>query len=185
MESVSHRGKIVQVTPEFTTVEIISSSRNDDIYRSIFGMSEIPDELRHSGIGGLSRYDYLADAQPGSPLRSTAVRLDHLTKESYVQSKSFDEVATLSRRAGDMASCIPAIPPFSPEKGKYTRPTTRVLSLRQEVLNWSVLKEVSCVAFQTRKAPMGTSTYRGIRAPEAGEMAPSLASFDPVRSTTQ
>ncbi len=95
-------------------------SRNDDIYRSIFGMSEIPDELRHSGIGGLSRYDYLADAQPGSPLRSTAVRLDHLTKESYVQSKSFDEVATLSRRAGDMASCIPAIPPFSPEKGKYT-----------------------------------------------------------------
>ena len=95
-------------------------SRNDDIYRSIFGMSEIPDELRHSGIGGLSRYDYLADAQPGSPLRSTAVRLDNLTKESYVQSKSFDEVATLSRRAGDMASCIPAIPPFSPEKGKYT-----------------------------------------------------------------
>ena len=84
-------------------------SRNDDIYRSIFGMSEIPDELRHSGIGGLSRYDYLADAQPGSPLRSTAVRLDHLTKESYVQSKSFDEVATLSRRAGDMAPCIPAI----------------------------------------------------------------------------
>ncbi len=95
-------------------------SRNDDIYRSIFGMSEIPDEMRHSGIGGLSRYDYLADAQPGSPLRSTAVRLDNLTKESYVQSKSFDEVATLSRRAGDMASCIPAIPPFSPEKGKYT-----------------------------------------------------------------
>ena len=95
-------------------------SRNDDIYRSIFGMNEIPDELRHSGIGGLSRYDYLADAQPGSPLRSTAVRLDNLTKESYVQSKSFDEVATLSRRAGDMASCIPAIPPFSPEKGKYT-----------------------------------------------------------------
>ena len=95
-------------------------SRNDDIYRSIFGMNEIPDELRHSGIGGLSRYDYLADAQPGSPLRSTAVRLDHLTKESYVQSKSFDEVATLSRRAGDMASCIPAIPPFSPAKGKYT-----------------------------------------------------------------
>ena len=95
-------------------------TRNDDIYRSIFGMNEIPDELRHSGFGGLNRYDYLADAQPGSPLRGTAVRLDHLTKETYVQSKSFDEVATLSKRAGDMASCIPAIPPFSPEKGKYT-----------------------------------------------------------------
>ena len=95
-------------------------ARNDDIYRSIFGMSEIPDEVRHSGFGGLNRYDYLADAQAGSPLLKTAIRLDHLTKEAYVQSKSFDEVATLSKRAGDMASCIPAIPPFSPEKGKYT-----------------------------------------------------------------
>jgi murein DD-endopeptidase MepM/ murein hydrolase activator NlpD len=95
-------------------------ARNDDIYRSIFGMSEIPEELRESGFGGLNRYDYLADAQPNGPLRTTAVRLDHLTKEAYVQSKSFDEVATLSKRAGDMASCIPAIPPFSPVKGKYS-----------------------------------------------------------------
>ena len=102
-----------------TTLKALET-RNDDIYRSIFGMNEIPQELRESGFGGLNRYDYLADAQPGSPLRGTAERLDHLTKETYVQSKSFDEVATLSRRAGDMASCIPAIPPFSPEKGKYT-----------------------------------------------------------------
>lgn len=102
-----------------TTLKALET-RNDDIYRSIFGMNEIPQELRESGFGGLNRYDYLADAQPGSLLRGTAERLDHLTKETYVQSKSFDEVATLSRRAGDMASCIPAIPPFSPEKGKYT-----------------------------------------------------------------
>lgn len=93
--------------------------RNKDIYRSIFGMSEIPDELRRSGSGGLNRYDYLADAGPDSPLRKTAERLDVLTKEAYVQSKSFDEVATLSKRAGDMASCIPAIPPFSPDRNKF------------------------------------------------------------------
>jgi len=102
-----------------TTIKALEA-RNDDIYRSIFGMSEIPEEVRKSGFGGLNRYDYLADAQPGGPLLRTAERLDRLTKETYVQSKSFDEVATLSRRAGDMASCIPAIPPFSPEKGKYT-----------------------------------------------------------------
>ncbi len=102
-----------------TTLKALET-RNDDIYRSIFGMNEIPDELRKSGIGGLNRYDYLADAQPGGPLVRTSERLDRLTKETYVQSKSFDEVATMSKRAGDMASCIPAIPPFSPEKGKYT-----------------------------------------------------------------
>ena len=42
-----------------------------------------------------------------------------LTKKAYVQSKSFDEVASLSRRAGEMASCIPAIPPMNPDPKKY------------------------------------------------------------------
>ena len=36
-----------------------------------------------------------------------------------MQSKSFDEVAQLSRRAGEMASCIPAIPPVNPDPKKY------------------------------------------------------------------
>lgn len=93
--------------------------RNDDIYRSIFGMSEVPEEVRKSGIGGLTRYDYLSDAGPDSPVRKMAQRLDILTKETYVQSKSFDEVATLSKRAGDMASCIPAIPPFAPDRNRF------------------------------------------------------------------
>lgn len=101
-----------------TTLEGLEM-RNDDIYRSIFGMSSIPEEVRKSGFGGLNRYDYLAGVGPDSPLRKTAVRLDLLTKEAYVQSKSFDEVATLSKRAGDMASCIPAIPPFSPDPRKF------------------------------------------------------------------
>ena len=42
-----------------------------------------------------------------------------LLKKTYVQSKSFDEVAQLSRRAGEMASCIPAIPPMNPDTKKY------------------------------------------------------------------
>jgi murein DD-endopeptidase MepM/ murein hydrolase activator NlpD len=45
--------------------------------------------------------------------------MDVLTKKTYVQSKSFDEVAQLSKRAGDMASCIPAIPPINPTPGTY------------------------------------------------------------------
>ncbi|MBQ6291384.1 MAG: SoxR reducing system RseC family protein [Bacteroidales bacterium] len=41
MESVSHRGKIVQVTPEFTTVEIISSSACSACHASgLCGISE-------------------------------------------------------------------------------------------------------------------------------------------------
>ena len=93
--------------------------RDDDIYRSIFGMHEIPAEVRNAGFGGVNRYDYLDGLDGGGLLKSTTVRMDVLTKKSYVQSKSFDEVAQLSKRAGDMASCIPAIPPINPDPSNY------------------------------------------------------------------
>lgn len=97
--------------------------RDDDIYRSIFGMHEIPMEIRNAGFGGVNRYEYLENEEY-SLLRNTVVRLDVLTKKSYVQSKSFDDVAQLSKRAGDMASCIPAIPPVVPDKRIYRLSST-------------------------------------------------------------
>ena len=93
--------------------------RDDDIYRSIFGMHEIPAEIRNAGFGGVNRYEHLDGVDQHGLLKNTVVRLDMLTKKSYVQSKSFDEVALLSRRAGDMASCIPAIPPVVPDRKIY------------------------------------------------------------------
>lgn len=93
--------------------------RDDEIYRNIFGMNEIPQEVRNAGFGGVNRYEYLDNISDNSLLKKTAVRLDVLTKKAYVQSKSFDDVEALSRRAGDMASCIPAIPPVLPDKSKY------------------------------------------------------------------
>ena len=93
--------------------------RDDDIYRSIFGMNEIPAEVRNAGFGGVNRYAHYDNLGQSTPLKSTAMRLDVLTKKTYVQSRSFDEVAQLSKRAGDMASCIPAIPPVVPDRSIY------------------------------------------------------------------
>ena len=93
--------------------------RDDDIYRSIFGMDEIPSAVRNAGFGGVNRYAHLDGVDPDGLLKNTAVRLDVLAKKTYVQSHSFDEVALLSKRAGDMASCIPAIPPVNPDPSKY------------------------------------------------------------------
>ncbi len=89
--------------------------RDDGIYRSIFGMNAIPAEVRNAGFGGVNRYVQYESA----PLRDIAKRVDILTKKTYVQSKSFDEVALLSKRIGEMASCIPAIPPMSPDRRIY------------------------------------------------------------------
>jgi len=94
--------------------------RDDDIYRSIFGMNEIPAEVRNAGTGGVDRYAFLDGPDADVRLKNTLMRLDRLSRKAIVQSKSFDEVASLSQKAGDMASCIPAIPPILPDPAKYT-----------------------------------------------------------------
>lgn len=93
--------------------------RNEDVYRSIFGMNPIPEEVLNAGFGGVNRYSFLEGVGTNDLLKNTYIRLDVLTKRTYVESKSYDEVYNLSKQAGDMASCIPAIPPIVPETGKY------------------------------------------------------------------
>ena len=89
--------------------------RDDKIYRSVYGMDEIPQAVRLSGFGGENRY---ADLE-GTALKSIVSRLDVLEKRAYIQTMSFDDVTALQRTAGDMAAHIPAIPPMSTEKGSF------------------------------------------------------------------
>lgn len=93
--------------------------RDDEIYRNVFGLNPIAPEIRNSGFGGVNRYAYLDNLPDNSLLKRTVIRLDILSKKEYVQSKSFDEIETLSKKAGDMASCIPAVPPLFTDPTKY------------------------------------------------------------------
>ena len=45
--------------------------RDDEIYRSIFGMSEIPSSVRKAGIGGVDKYSYLDGLEPSNTLKNT------------------------------------------------------------------------------------------------------------------
>lgn len=94
--------------------------RDDDIYRSVYGMNEIPGQIRNMGLGGSEKYSYLEAVEPEGLLRGTLVRLDNITRRTCVQTQSFDEILTVSREAGDMASCIPAVPPVIPDPSIYT-----------------------------------------------------------------
>ena len=94
-------------------------SRDNDIYRSVFGMNEIPEEVRNAGFGGVNRYAYLDAIDRTGLLTRTEVRLDILTKKAYVQSNSFDEIESVAKKAGDMAACIPSVPPVNPDKDEY------------------------------------------------------------------
>ena len=89
--------------------------KDDKIYRSVYGLDEIPKAVRESGIGGENRYNNLK----GTTLESIVRRQDILEKRAYVQSKSFDDITILQQSAGDMAAHIPAISPISTERGTY------------------------------------------------------------------
>lgn len=93
--------------------------RDDHVYRSIFAMNPIPEEVKTAGFGGVARYEYL-DAYGADPgLKATLQRIDMLTKRTYVQSMALDEVFITSLTAGDMVSHIPAVPPVLPDRTQY------------------------------------------------------------------
>lgn len=89
--------------------------RDNRIYRSVYGLDEIPQAVRGSGLGGEHRYAALE----GTALLDITRRLDVLEKRTYIQSKSFDDVAAVQQTAGDMALHIPAIPPMNTDPATY------------------------------------------------------------------
>lgn len=96
----------------------ILEARENEVYRSMFGLNPIPDEVKHSGMSGSDRYRELGNISPDSPLRQTVDRIDLLTKQTYIHSKGIDEIVGVAKTAGDMVSCIPAVSPLYPDRNK-------------------------------------------------------------------
>ena len=93
--------------------------RDDGVYRAVFGMNKIPYEQRMAGFEGENRYAYLDDQGASPSLKRAVKRMDTLMVRISVESASLTQMELLSSQAGDMASCLPAVPPILPEKGSY------------------------------------------------------------------
>lgn len=87
--------------------------RDNMLYRSVFGMETIPEDIRNAGCGGVDRYAYIKNRDYTGTLTSAMMRSEILLKKAYIQSKSFDQVAMVSERAAEMALCAPTIPPVN------------------------------------------------------------------------
>lgn len=90
--------------------------RDEDIYRSIFGLASIPSQVRESGLRKDSHYGELEEQLRNGNVSSLRRRADVLLKKSYVQSKSYDEIELMLNTADNMATSIPAICPVAPDK---------------------------------------------------------------------
>lgn len=94
--------------------------RDNYVYRPIFGMEEISQEVRNAGFGGVDRYAHLENLSNSDFLIGMEKRLDILYKKAFVQSNSYEEVAILAKRTGEMASCVPAISPVQLDNNRIT-----------------------------------------------------------------
>ncbi|MFV0291303.1 MAG: M23 family metallopeptidase [Mangrovibacterium sp.] len=93
--------------------------RDDNLYRVVFEADPIPASIRMAGFGGINRFEQLENLDENELVKISAQKLEILTKQAYVQSKSYEELATLARNKEEMLASIPAIMPVSDKKLKY------------------------------------------------------------------
>ena len=94
--------------------------RDDNIYRVIFETDPIPSSVRKAGFGGANQYSQLESLDNAELVIETARKLDVISKEAYIQSKSYDEVMKMALNKEEMLACFPAIQPVTNEDLKRT-----------------------------------------------------------------
>ena len=107
--------KLGQVQTVLSDIE----KRDDNIYRMIFEADPIPDEIRKAGFGGVDRYKELEGYDNSKLIVESTQKLDQISKQLYVQSKSFDDVVKMTKNKEQMLASIPAIQPISNKDLKH------------------------------------------------------------------
>lgn len=91
------------------------AERDDNIYRLYFEADPIPEEQRKAGFGGVNRYRDFEGFDNSRLIISTNRRMDILTKQIVVQSRSLDEITVLASEKEKLLAAIPAIQPVANE----------------------------------------------------------------------
>lgn len=93
--------------------------RDNNIYRAYFEANPIPEEQRKAGFGGVNRYQYLEGYDNSDLVKNATKKIDILSKQMVVQSKSLDEIVSLAKEKETMLASIPAIMPVKKEDLSY------------------------------------------------------------------
>lgn len=103
--------KMDQVDEVIANIE----ERDNNLYRTYFNAAPIPEEVRKAGFGGVNRYKELEGYDNSELVTNTTKRMDVLTKELVIQSRSLDEILKLAKEKSKLLSAIPAIQPVKNE----------------------------------------------------------------------
>ena len=100
--------RIVQMESVLNNIE----DRDNNIYRVYFEASPIPEEQRKAGFGGVNRYKDLEGFDNSDLIINTTKKIDILTKQLVIQSKSLDEILSLAEEKENLLASIPSIQPI-------------------------------------------------------------------------
>ena len=103
--------KLTQIETVVDNIE----ERDNNLYRVYFEASPIPEAQRRAGFGGVNRYKNLQGYDNSELIINTAKRLDILSKQTVVQSKSLDEIERLALNKAALLEAIPSIQPIKNE----------------------------------------------------------------------
>ena len=89
--------------------------RDNQIYRVIFEANPITDDVRKAGFGGVNRYADLEGFDNSDLIINTTKKMEILSKQIVVQSKSLDEIQRMALDKEVLLSAIPSIQPINNE----------------------------------------------------------------------
>lgn len=87
--------------------------RDDNLYRAIFQADPIPNSIRKPGYGGTNRYEKLMNMPNSDLIIATTQKMDIISKQLYIQSHSYDEIADLISTQEERLRCMPSIQPVA------------------------------------------------------------------------
>ena len=89
--------------------------RDNQIYRVIFEANPITDDVRKAGFGGVNRYADLEGFNNSELIINTTKKMEILSKQIVVQSKSLDEIQRMALDKEVLLSAIPSSQPINNE----------------------------------------------------------------------
>jgi murein DD-endopeptidase MepM/ murein hydrolase activator NlpD len=87
--------------------------RDANIYRAIFEAEPLETNMRKGGFGGAEKYKELEGFTSSEELIAINKKIDELSSQVYIQTKSFDELNKLADNKTEFLASIPAIQPIS------------------------------------------------------------------------
>lgn len=87
--------------------------RDDNIYRVVLGKNPIPEDVRKAGFGGDNRYASLEQFSDAEIVLNTSKKIDEISKQAYIQAKSYEEVLNIALKKDREMACTPAIMPIA------------------------------------------------------------------------